>query len=241
MLASSEGIRTSGLTKRFSNGVLGLEALSLTVREGERVCLFGGPGAGKSTALHLIAGLMTPSSGTVTIDGAPVSDRARALRRVTLIARAWKHPARLNPIENLRAYLALNGIGTSIGACRNALRDCGVPDSVMTGPTSALAREHQLLIWFALARMKKAGVLLLDDPAWGLDVLAIRHLLEHIDGIRQHVATLVTTSNPLLAADADRCVMLIDGRPVWERAKADLTPQSLASVYVRLWGHRDLD
>jgi ABC-type multidrug transport system ATPase subunit len=241
MGTSSERIRASGLTKRFSNGVFGLEALSLTVREGELVCLFGGPGAGKSTALHLIAGLMTPSSGTVTIDGSAVSDRARTLRRVTLIARAWKHPGRLNPIENLRAYLALNGKGASVDDCRNALRDCGVPDSVMKGPTSALTREHQLLIWFALARMKQAGVLLLDDPAWGLDVLAIRNLLEHIDGLRPHVATLVTTSNPLLAADADRCLMLIDGRPVWERTKAELTAQSLASVYVRLWGHRDLD
>lgn len=241
MRDSVERIRASGLTKRFSNGALGLEALSLSVREGELVCLFGGPGAGKSTALHIIAGLLTPTFGMVTIDGDSLSDGWRARNRTILISGDWNHPARLTPLENLRAYVQLNGIQASVHQCRNALRDCELPDSVMGMPTQALTAEHQLLIWFAFARLKRIRALLLDEPAFGLDVVAIRHLTQRIDGLRENAAILLATSNPLLAAHADKCVVLIDGRPVLERSRGELTAQSLASTYIRLWGSRDPD
>ena len=240
MRDDSERIRTDGLTKRFASGVLGLEALSLAIRQGELVTLFGGPGAGKSTALQIIAGLTKPTAGIVTIEGNPVTDRLKTLSRVTLIAGGWRHSAHLTPVDNLRAYVALNGVRASSGDCRNALRDCGVPDTEMVRSTRRLSLEHQLLIWFALARLKGAKVLLLDDPTLGLDVLAIRNLIAQIDYFRDHAATLLATSSPLLAARADRCVMLIDGRPALERPGEELTAHSLASMYVRLWERRDL-
>jgi len=58
------------VTKRYSNGVLALEDLSLTLRRGEIVALLGPNGAGKSTAVKLMMGLSSPTSGTVSIFGA---------------------------------------------------------------------------------------------------------------------------------------------------------------------------
>ena len=239
MDTTAERIRTNGLTKRFSNGTLGLEALTLTVRQGEFVCLFGGPGAGKSTALHIIAGLMKPSFGTVMIDGTDVSDSLETKGRVTLIASDWNHPPRLTPIESLRTYVALNGIQASVHECRNALRDGGIPESAMLLPARTLPAEHKLATWLALARITRRQVLLLDDPASGLDIVAVSRLIQQLESLRRDTATLVATANPVLAAHADRCIVLIDGRPVLQRSRGEFTAQSLASTYFRLWGSRE--
>ena len=238
---SSDGIRTNGLTKRFPNGALGLEALTLSVRKGDVLCLFGGSGAGKSTALHLIAGLTKASFGTVTIDGENVFDVPGTCRLVTLIASNWNHPPRLSPIDNLRTYLALNGIRASVHECRNALRDGGMPDSSMLLPARTLSAEHKLTIWLALTRLTRRRGVLLDEPALGLDIVGVSRLVRHLDSLRRESATIVATSNPVLAAHADRCVVLIDGRPTFERSRGEFTAQSLASTYFRLWGNRQVD
>jgi ABC-2 type transport system ATP-binding protein len=232
-------LRAQNLSKRFADGTLALDAVSVTVCAGEMVCLLGGRRSGKSVLLQLVAGVVPSTFGTVSIGGVAVTDPVTSLARIMYLASGVAHAPRLKPAENLHCYATLSGVGSSPGECVQALREVGLPEWALATATGALGTEHCLLIWLAAARLRNAPGLLLDDPSAGLEPAAMRRLQQWLARRREAgTAILVATADVPLASQADRVVILAHGRGVCEKPRSEFTAQTLMALYLDSLGHQ---
>ena len=88
MSATTE-IRMRGLVKEYPGGVRALDGLDLTVRDGEYLCLLGPTGAGKTTVLRALCGLVEPDGGTVEFDGKDVTEVPISMRKATMLSQRY--------------------------------------------------------------------------------------------------------------------------------------------------------
>jgi ABC-type multidrug transport system ATPase subunit len=156
-----------------------LQDLSMRVRPGATVLLLGENGAGKSTLLRLIAGLITPSSGTVTIFGS----EPRAQRdRIALMSHAPMLYDDLTGLENLRYFASLySSQDARPFNPAQALRDVGLDPELplRVGTYSQGMRQRASL---ARVLMLEPDLLLLDEPFSNLDVASVQRMLERLAG-----------------------------------------------------------
>ncbi|HUF97390.1 MAG TPA: metal ABC transporter ATP-binding protein [Ilumatobacter sp.] len=216
-------------------GCTALRAEELTIRSGT-TCLVGPNGSGKSTLLHLIAGLITPSAGTIT-----------RLARATQNTRAGlayvlqsQHMSPHLPVT-AREIVAL-GVAPSVGPFRRIGREekRRIDDAMERLEITDLANRHvsamsggqrqRVLIAQGLAQ--GADILLLDEPVAGLDIASIAAIRRVIDGERDAGRTVIVATHDLgEAAEADH-VVLLDGCVIASGAPSDvLTPSNLREAY----------
>ena len=165
-------IETGGLGKRY-RGRWALAECSITVPAGRVVALVGPNGAGKTTLLHLLAGLLTPTTGTARVLDCfrPGSDAARDA--VALVAQDAPVYPRMSVRDALRAARGLNGLWDQKYA-EARLDSLGIPMRSQAGKLSG-GQRAQLALTLALAR--HPSLLLLDEPLAALDPLARREVL----------------------------------------------------------------
>lgn len=218
-----------------------LRGVSCTVREGEFFGLLGPNGAGKTTLFKILATLVLPDAGTVTIAGFDVVQDARQVRRVLspVIADERSLYWRLSSRENLELYGALQGLDRTAARRRagELLEVVGLDDAgeKMVGSFSSGMKQRLLI---ARALIASPRVLLLDEPTRSLDPISARRfrafLREEIIG-RQRCTVLLATHN------AEEALELCDRVAVLDRGEllAAGTAQSIASEMgndrYRLW------
>jgi NitT/TauT family transport system ATP-binding protein len=160
-------VRLRGVTKVFANGVHGLGPLDLDIRAGEFVSLLGPSGCGKSTALRLIAGLTTPTTGSVEVSATPVSSQRRSIGFVfqepTLMpwATVW---------DNVFLPLRLQRRGRESVRARidEALASVGLSDFAHVYPRE-LSGGMKMRVSLARALVTDPDILLMDEPFAALD------------------------------------------------------------------------
>ena len=166
--ASDVAVRLRGVTKVYDTGVSALGPLDLDVKRGEFVSLLGPSGCGKSTALRLIAGLSTPSSGTVS-----VSHRDSESRAGHSIGFVFQEPTLMpwaSVRENVRLPLKLSRVpaaeaGERIGA---ALTQVGLAEFADAYPRE-LSGGMKMRVSLARALVTDPDILLMDEPFAALD------------------------------------------------------------------------
>jgi NitT/TauT family transport system ATP-binding protein len=197
-------VRLAGVDKTFGAGagsVTALDSVDLHVERGEFVCLIGASGCGKSTILNLVAGLETPSAGTVDVDG-----------RVAMMFQESALFPWLTVAENIQLPMRLAGIGKTKRAARSR-------ELISTVKLDGFAakRPHQLSGGMrqraALARAfgQDADILLMDEPFGALDAMTRDILHEELDELVQArgLTVLFVTHNVREAARlADRIVVM---------------------------------
>jgi Cu-processing system ATP-binding protein len=209
----------SELTKRFGE-VAALSGVSLSVAPGERVALLGHNGAGKSTMMKIILGLIPASSGAVSIcEAAPGSAAAR--RAVAYLPENVAfHPA-LTGLEQLRHYLTLRG--ESPGLAMGLLEKVGLGQAARRriGTYSKGMRQR---VGLAQALIGQPRLLVLDEPTSGLDPVSRREFYTLLDDLAAHGASILLSSHALTEVEArtDRIVILSRGHLVAEGTLADL-------------------
>jgi ABC-2 type transport system ATP-binding protein len=189
-------IAVSHLTRRFGDRIA-VDDVSLEVRAGEIVALLGPNGAGKTTTMRMMAGLIAPSSGTVTVGSVELTPRtANRLRSaIGVLPEAPGLWDRLTVLENLRVYAGIYGVGGGDGVLRSALERFDVADRISTR-AAELSKGMRQKVALARTLLHDPKILLLDEPTSGLDpeiTRSVRMLLE--ERRAQGCAVLVSTHN----------------------------------------------
>src|SRR5687768_1684723 len=196
-----------------------LREIDLAVTRGEAVAVVGASGSGKSTLLAILAGLDTPSCGTVELDGADVfaldEDRRAELRGRTLgfVFQSFQLLPALSALENVMLPLELAGAGDPEGPAREILKRVGLGERLHHYPKHLSGGEQQRV---ALARafVVRPKVLLADEPTGSLDAASGSGVIDLLFGMnREYGTTLVlVTHDESLAARCARIVRLAAGR-----------------------------
>ncbi|MBL8755114.1 MAG: ABC transporter ATP-binding protein [Planctomycetes bacterium] len=225
-------IEVRGVTKSFASGsetVTPLQALDLTVAQGEFVCLMGPSGSGKTTLLHLLAGIDRPTAGTVHVAGVEVSalsanELARwRTRSVGYVFQQYNLIPVLTAYENVEVPLLLLRMAAADRRRRvaTALAAVGLTDRAHHLPRQ-LSGGQQQRVAIARAIVADPAAVFADEPTGNLDRVAAAATVELLRRlVREFGKTLVmVTHDPITAQAADRVVHLDKGRIVAEPSHA---------------------
>lgn len=216
-------LELDSLKKRFGRKPA-LEELSIRVERGEIYGLLGHNGAGKSTTLGIILGMVEPDAGEARIDGISVQRRrAVALRQVGSIFESPCFYEYLSGWENLR-ILSTYSAPFDRAATEEVVARVGLSDRIGSKVrTYSHGMRQRLALAQALLPMPR--VLLLDEPTDGLDPEGIKWFRDFILGLRDERGMTVLFNSHLLAEVeqmCDRVAILKQGRQVYEGRVADL-------------------
>jgi sulfonate transport system ATP-binding protein len=203
-------VQCCNVGKRYQSAVV-LSALNLHVESGEFLAIIGASGAGKSTALRLLAGLETPDDGRILIDG-------RQLTGLNKTARVMFQDARLLPWKRVVDNVALALQPGDRKKAMAALEMVGLETRARDWP-SILSGGQQQRVALARALATRPRLMLLDEPLGSLDALTrieMQRLIEKIWLREQFSAVLVTHDCAEAITLADRVVMLDQGRVAME-------------------------
>lgn len=224
-------IVVDGLTKVFRGNVHAVDQLSFTVEPGSVTGFLGPNGAGKTTTLRMALGLVHPTSGTATIGGRTYRHLAQPWQTVgAALESSSFHPAR-TARNHLRVLCTVGGLPDE--------RADRVLDLVgLTGAAKRKVRTYSMgmrqRLGLAAALLGDPAVLILDEPANGLDPEGIRWLRSLLSSLAQQGRTVLVSSHQLNEVQeiADRVVILNRGRLVRAGTIAELS-EGTDSVLVR--------
>jgi ABC-2 type transport system ATP-binding protein len=216
-------LEAHGLCKSFA-GKSALQDFSFSVRRGGIYGLLGHNGAGKSTTLGIILGMVMPDSGDVTIDGISVlTHRSKALRKVGAIFEAPAFYDYLSGWENLRILMSYSG-GFDAKLAKDTVERVGLTKRIHS---KVRTYSHGMRQRLALAQslLPEPEVLLLDEPTDGLDPEGIKWFRDFILQLRDERGMTVLFNSHLLAEVelmCDRVAILREGKRVFEGAVGGL-------------------
>lgn len=216
----------NNITKRYSNGVVALDGLSLQLRRGEVIALLGPNGAGKSTAVKLMMGLSLPTSGTVRVFGGDPTETATRLRTGVML-QIGRAPEMLRVREHLNLF---RGYYAKPMPYADIVRAAGLEgiEERMFGQLSGGQKQRVL---FGIALAGDPDLIFLDEPTVGLDIEARRLMWAEIRSLAARGKTVLLTTHYLEEADAlaHRIVVIDKGRVVCEGTPAEVKSQGMKS------------
>lgn len=213
METRNPAIQTQGLTKRYGDRIA-VNALDLTVYDGEIFALLGMNGAGKTTTIKMLTGLTPPSSGTATVEGHDVVRDAEAAKMLLNVSPQETAVApKLTVRENLEFVSLLYGATRDEARTRaQEMLDLFSLADRARDRASKLSGGMQRRLSLAMALITNPKLVFLDEPTLGLDVVARRELWRVIENLRGR-ATVILTTHYLEEAEAlsDRIAILVQG------------------------------
>ncbi len=225
-----------GITKAYGD-VQTLAGIDLELRPGEALGLIGHNGAGKTTMMKIILGLIRPSSGQINVFGHNPAGRAHGdvARRLGFLPEAVNFPGAMTGLEVLKFYARLKGIDVS--QCPGRLAAVGLGDAARKR-VKAYSKGMRQRLGLAQALLGEPELLLLDEPTTGLDPDFTRTFYDLVDERRATGAAIILSSHALaeLEPHVDRLLVLQNGRCVAEGDMAALRAQTGLPVRIRVSG-----
>jgi ABC-2 type transport system ATP-binding protein len=227
--------RVEAIALRVAFGpVVAVESLDLAVQPGASVALVGRNGAGKSTTLRVLAGVLPPTGGDVRIAGIDVArDPAAAKTQVGYCPDVGGLIPRATPWEHLALTAKLRGLHAGWQDRAASLLDRfdlrGAADRITAGFSHGMGRRLSVV----LAVLHAPTVLLLDEPFDGVDPLGVEATLEVVaDARASGAAVLVSTHLRELAVEAcQQAVVLRGGGAVARTSAAEMAGEDGAGAY----------
>lgn len=219
-------ISTSHLTKVYRRGpqeIRALDGVNLSVKAGQFVCVVGSSGSGKSTLLNLLAGLDTPSEGTIEVDGIGLDSMSRrelsAYRaaQIGMVFQSFNLIQHLSALRNVETALLFSRIerrDRSTAASESLIR-LGLSDRADHLPGDLSGGEQQRVA-LARALVKQPRILLADEPTGNLDHQNSENIAELLKQLNREGLTIIMVTHNLGLAQqcADSIIKMDFGRIV---------------------------
>jgi ABC-2 type transport system ATP-binding protein len=207
-------IHVDKLSRRFGTFVA-VDNVSFDVRRGEVFGFLGSNGAGKSTTIRMLCGLLTPTSGRASIDGIDVGhDPEGVKRRIGYMSQRFSLYGLLTVDQNIRFYAGLYGLeGERLDARRRFVLEMGGlrgKEHVLAGDLAGGWRQRLAL---GCAMLHEPPIVFLDEPTGGVDPVSRREFWRLIDGLSRNGTTVLVTTHYLDEAErCDRVAIIHGGR-----------------------------
>ncbi len=225
-------IKVQGLTKSFGTRQA-LRGLDLEIEPGKSLVVFGPNGAGKTTLVRILATIMSPSSGTITIDGLDLKSHAGEIRRrIGIVTHQTFLYSNLTAYENLEFYGRMFEVPSLKERIHEIVSLVGMT-ARLHDRVGILSRGMQQRMSIARALVHKPSIMLLDEPETGLDQEAIPLLWGMLPGEMGQKRTVILTTHNLERGLAlgDRVLILDRGKVVYDGIRESLNLDSLKEAY----------
>jgi len=217
-------ISVSHLFKTYAGGLQALKDINLEIRHGEIFALLGPNGAGKTTLISIICGIVTPSSGRVTVDGHDIVSEYRTTRSLIglvpqelatdMFSSVWATTSFSRGLFGKPAYPAY---------IQKILKDLSLWDK-RDSKIATLSGGMKRRLMIAKALSHEPRILFLDEPTAGVDVELRKDMWEMVHALRQSGVTIILTTHYIEEAEqiADRVGVINRGELILVENKAEL-------------------
>ena len=234
---SSYGIEFRQVTKRYggAGSPLVVQGIDIHVPQGTLTTILGPSGCGKTTTLRMIAGLESPSSGQILIDGQDVTHLGPAERNVSMVFQSYALFPHMSVLDNVAYGLSVSGLSKDEAQrrARVAMEGVGLVGFDARSP-SELSGGQQQRVAVARALVLEPRVMLFDEPLSNLDARLRRSMREEIRALQQRLkltVAYVTHDQSEALAVSDQIIVMDAGRIAQAGTPAQLYEQP-ASAFV---------
>src|SRR5206468_10321103 len=200
----ADAIRVKDLTRRFG-AFVAVDHLTFEVRQGEIFGFLGSNGAGKSTTIRMLCGLLKPTSGTATVGGVDVSrDPEGVKRRIGYMSQRFSLYERLTVDQNIRFFAGIYGLDAArLAERRRFVIEMGGLEGREHTRAGELAGGWRQRLGLGCAILHEPPIVFLDEPTGGVDPLSRRQFWNLIDHLSASGVTVLVTTHYL--DEAEHC------------------------------------
>jgi ABC-2 type transport system ATP-binding protein len=217
-------ISVSNLSKTYASGFHALKNINLDIRRGEIFALLGPNGAGKTTLINIICGIVTPTSGSITVDGMDIAAQYRKVRAmIGLVPQELTTDMFVTPWNSVSFSRGLFGKPPNPAYVERVLKQLSLWDKkdnrVMT-----LSGGMKRRVLIAKALSHEPTVLFLDEPTAGVDVQLRQEMWQAVRDLRASGVTVILTTHYIEEAEemADRVGVINRGEIILVEDKVEL-------------------
>jgi ABC-2 type transport system ATP-binding protein len=217
-------LSVKGVSKTYAGGIQALEPVDLEINRGEIFALLGPNGAGKTTLISIICGIVTPSTGTITIDGHDaIRDYKLARRKIGLVPQELSVDMFESVLATVTHSRRLFGRSGHSGYIEQVLRDLTLWDK-RHAKIMELSGGMKRRVLIAKALSHEPDILFLDEPTAGVDVGLRRDMWNLVHKLREKGTTIILTTHYIEEAEemADRVGVIAGGKLMLVEEKAAL-------------------
>jgi ABC-2 type transport system ATP-binding protein len=217
-------ISVAQLTKTYASGLKALKGIDLEIRRGEILALLGPNGAGKTTLISIVCGIVTPSSGTVLVDGHDILRDYRGARtKIGLVPQELSTDSFETVWNTVSFSRGLFGRAPDPAFIERLLRDLSLWDKRNT-KIMLLSGGMKRRVMIAKALSHQPEILFLDEPTAGVDVELRRDMWKLVRGLRDAGVTIILTTHYIDEAEemADRIGVISKGELILVEEKGAL-------------------
>jgi sodium transport system ATP-binding protein len=237
-------IEVSNLVKHFA-GVRAVDGVSFRARNGAITGLLGHNGAGKSTSLRILYGLLKADSGAARIDEVDVlADPRLAQSRIGVMTDAHGLYPRLTAREHIRYFAGLRGMGRDAADQRAALliQRLGMVE-IADRRAEGFSQGEKMKVCLARSLVHDPGNIIMDEPTNGLDVMTTRSVRALLQQLKAENKCILLSSHIMqeITALCDEVIVIAEGRVLFQGTLDALAAHTgirdLEDAFVQLTGH----
>ena len=237
---SEVAIYTNNLTKKFGD-FTAVDSISMTVKKGEIFGFLGANGAGKTTAMKMLTGLLTPTSGEANVSGLDVFTEAEKIKkRIGYMSQKFSLYDDLTPQENIRFYGGVYGLSDKDLSAKSyeLIESLGLQE-YRKKLVGSLPLGWKQKLAFAISIIHDPGIVFLDEPTGGVDPITRRQFWERIYQVADQGITVFVTTHYMDEAEyCDKVSIMVDGKieamDSPEGLKSEFDTDSIEDVFIKL-------
>ncbi|MFN3776641.1 MULTISPECIES: ABC transporter ATP-binding protein [Sphingomonas] len=213
-----------GVTKTYKGGFTALQPVDLSIRRGEIFALLGPNGAGKTTLISIVCGIVTPSAGSIRVDGHDaLRDYKTARRKIGLVPQELSVDMFERVIDTVNFSRGLFGRAPNPAYVEQVLRDLSLWDK-RHSKLMELSGGMKRRVLIAKALSHEPDLLFLDEPTAGVDVELRRDMWKLVHRLRERGVTIILTTHYIEEAEemADRVGVIAKGKLLLVEEKAEM-------------------